>query len=54
MVKAEPKSVNVYVWDCRTRRTTRTTRSVWKLPDTFQPPQRDVEEPGGDPEEELG
>ena len=32
----------------------RTTRSVWILPDTFQPPQRDGEEPGGDTEEELG
>ena len=54
LVEAEPGRVNVHVEDCRTRRTRRTSRSVWKLPDTFQPPQRDVEEPGGDPEEELG
>ena len=38
LVEAERKSVNVYVWDCRTRRTRRTSRSVWILPDTFHPP----------------
>ena len=48
-VKAEHK--NVYVMKDEGGRT---TRSVWILPDTFQPPQRDGEEPGGDTEEELG
>ena len=44
LVEAERGRVNVHVEDrrtcrtCRTRRTRRTSRSVWILPDTFQPP----------------